>query len=128
MSYSAADYPQEIEIVAGKARDLDVSIALTSGSLALADITDAWFTIKASEADADADAKIMKRMGSGITLLSVASGVIAALVQLTNADTAALTAGRVYAMDFQIDTTARGPEQVAWGSVTVRAPITIANS
>ena len=35
---------------------------------------------------------------------------------------------QLHELDVQVDTTARGPEQAAFGTITVRPPITIANS
>jgi hypothetical protein len=117
-----------VEAVVGKAHDFDILITPSSGSLAVADVTDVWLTIKERETDADADALVQKRLGAGITLTGVSGSSVAGIVALTNADTAELSPGRTYFIDLQVDTTARGPEQAAYGFLNTRQPITTANS
>jgi hypothetical protein len=116
------------EVVVGKARDFDFLLTPSTGSLAVADVVDVWFTLKASETDADAAALIQKRLSAGITLTGVSGSSVAGIISLTTADTAALAAGRTYYVDLQARTTARGAEQVAYGFVDTRQPITTANT
>lgn len=116
------------DIVVGKARDFDILITPSSGSLLVADVVDVWLTIKEKDTDADADALISKRLSSGITLTGVSGSSVAGIVSLTNTNTAELASGRTYFVDLQVQTTSRGPEQAAFGFINTRGPITVANS
>lgn len=116
------------DVVVGKARDFDILITPSSGTLAVADIVDVWLTIKAKDTDADADALIQKRLAAGISLTGVSGSSVTGIVSLTNSDTATLAAGRTYFVDLQVQTAARGPEQAAYGYLNTRQPITVSNS
>ena len=119
MSFPALNI-QLVDCVKGKARDFDITIALSSGSLVVADITNAWLTVKANEADAGADALFQKEIGAGITLTGVSGSSVVGIVQLSAADTDLLTAGRTYYFDLQVDTTAREAELAARGRLACR--------
>jgi hypothetical protein len=116
------------EVTVGKARDFDITLTPSSGSLVVADIVDVWLTVKERDTDADADALIAKRLGSGITLTGVSGSSVTGIASLTNANTAELAAGRTYFVDLQVETTSRGAEQAAYGFITTRQPITVSNS
>ncbi|MCB1105947.1 MAG: hypothetical protein KDK74_14545 [Cephaloticoccus sp.] len=114
-------------IVVGKAADYTIALSSTGGALAIADIQNVVVTFKADPNDADADKILQKVLGAGISITGVSGGIVSALMQLTNADTALFTAGKIYYFDVQVDTTSRGPELTAAGRVPIRQPITISN-
>lgn len=117
-----------VEVVVGKAHDFDILLTPSGGSLAVADVSDVWLTIKERDTDADADALVQKRLAAGISLTGVSGSSVAGVVSLTNSDTAALSSGRTYFVDLQVKTTARGAEQAAFGFLNTRQPITTANA
>lgn len=114
-------------IVRGKAVDYTLSLSSIAGALVVADIEDVVVTFKADPLDADDDKILQKSLGSGINLTGVSGDNVLALLQLTNADTALFTAGKVYFLDIQVDTTSRGAETAAGARVLVRQPITQSN-
>lgn len=109
----------------GKAADFQITLSSTGGALVVADIEAVVVTIKANATDADAAKILQKTLGAGITLTGLSGDNVLALLQLPAADTALLTAGRVYYFDVQVDTTARGPETAATGRLSARQPITV---
>lgn len=88
------------------------------------DLTDAEgirFTAKDRPADLDADARIAKTIGDGVTVTDAANGQVR--VQLASDDTSALAVPLSLAFDLQIADAVGGVYTVAAGRLEIKADI-----
>lgn len=88
------------------------------------DLTDAEgirFTAKDRASDLDADARIAKAIGSGVTVTDAPGGVVR--VQLSTSDTSSLSVPLSLAFDLQLADSVGGIYTVAAGMLTIKADI-----
>lgn len=85
-----------------------------------------WMTCKTATSEFDGDAIFQKVTGSGITLISATGGT--ALVQLTTADTADLTAGKSYYFDLQLLLPGGELQTILAGYFRAKTRVTLAQS
>lgn len=111
-----------IDCVQGNARDFDITISPSSGSLTVAAVQSCTLTIRTSP---DASTAIAtKSLGSGITLTGTSGNNVTGLVQLSTADTSAMDAGATYVFDVVVDTTTTDQEQAAAGRIHCNPSVT----
>lgn len=87
----------------------------------LTDATGIRFTAKDRASDADADARITKTIGSGVTVTNAVGGIVR--VQLATGDTSALSVPLSLAFDLQLSDDAGGVYTVAAGKLEIKADI-----
>ena len=107
-----------VEITCGEDAVFDLAISSPFGALAASDIILCRFEIRP---DPSLAAVITKDLGSGVTITGVSSGVLAALVILTRADTASLTPGASYFFDVICETSTQ-KNLTASGYLTANPP------
>jgi hypothetical protein len=110
-----------IDCVAGLARDYELVLTSSAGSLTVPEIEAVTLSVKVRPTDVSA--VITKALSAGISIVGPSGSGVLCLVSLQPGDTAALNAGQTYFFDVQVDSTLRGPEQAAAGRLAVYQPV-----
>jgi hypothetical protein len=121
MSFPARNI-ELLSVTRGDTATYRITLLQDGVALDLTEVDGITFTAKARESDLDAAALISKALGDGISTEVAANGT--ALLELSTSDTEALSAGRTYFFDVQVETATGEKVTAAIGRLACRQQIT----